>query len=589
MTTENDLDRLFDILIVGGGAAGCVLASRLSERGDKQILLLDAGPDPVAPGNEHPDIVDPFCLVASGNSAFRWPGLKANVGVGHRSESSASTPYIQGYGVGGASNINGMGADRGLPGDYDEWSLKGVSGWNWKDVLPYFKKLEHDLDFQEPRFAAIHGRDGPMPIRRVPRDQWGSFAAAVAEVANEKGFPFLIDYNAEFGDGVASVPTNCLPNRRVSAAMAYLSREVRQRPNLIIKPHTLVKRILFSQQRATAALVRINGYDRIIKAKEIIICGGAIQTPALLIRSGIGPKTQITELGVQLVRDSPGVGIDLQNHPCITLNTYLPEHAFQLADNPHFLQNWMRFSSHHEQCTPSDMHLMMFNKGAWHALGQRVGSVTVTVLKPYSKGKVTVESQDPGVSPRIDFNMLSDDRDEARLTNGLRFAFQLLAHPKVARMRHEIFMPDYRIVQSLSRPTRWNAFKASIISSILDRTLARRLLLTKLLVDMPALLTNERSMRAFVSKHTRPQFHPCGTCRMGAEHDTEAVVDGAGRLYGVSALRIADASIFPSIPRGYTHLITIMAAEKLSDEVKQTWQSKQSDLRIPSERRAQGS
>jgi 5-(hydroxymethyl)furfural/furfural oxidase len=559
---------VFDVIIAGAGPAGCVLASRLAEEPDKRVLLIEAGPDV----GEHPDVLDPFCVTASSNVAFHWPGLLAEFGAkGNGEPARAATPYVQGYGVGGASNINGMGTDRGQPSDYDEWHTRGATGWRWSDVLPYFNKLERDLDFSTSGIHPMHGTSGPIPVQRIPRPRWAPFTTALADALQRRGFPYIEDYNADFRDGFSPVPMNCAHNQRVSAATGYLTREVRRRPNLEILANTNVDRIEIEGGRASGVVVRANGEQSLLRAREVIVACGAIQSPALLMRSGIGPQEQLRRNGIEVIRDLPGVGANLLNHPHVTLTFYLPKAAAQARDNPFFLQNWLRFSSKHPDCPSGDMHLMAFNKCAWHRLGGRVGAAVLSVLKSYSRGRIELSSKDPAISPRVHFNALADRRDHARLVSGLRFVLELLTDHRVAAMRRQIFMPNARLVASMRARTPWNAFKAAAITSVLDRAPLRRLLLKSSSIDPAKLLADDRVLDEFVQRQTQVQYHVCGTCRMGRDSDRDAVVDAAGRVHGIASLRVVDASIFPTIPRGYTHFIVLMAAEKLADAVRADW------------------
>jgi 5-(hydroxymethyl)furfural/furfural oxidase len=563
-------DEAYDLIIVGAGPAGCVLASRLSADATKQVLLIDAGPDAAIPGAEHPEVLDTFPPTAGGRPTFVWQGLLAESGPAPRDGSArALRPLTQGFGVGGGSNVNGMAADRGLPDDYEEWQQHGATGWDWAGVLPFFKKLEHDLDFGA-NGSSLHGTDGLMPVRRLPRSQWPPFAAAVAEALERRGYPYLDDYKTDFRDGVGSVPTNCLPDRRMSAAMVYLNKEVRRRPNLTILANAPVDRICFDGKRASGIVARINGVAVPIRGREVIVSCGALQSPTLLLRSGVGPSEQLMKHGIPVIHHLPGVGANLQNHPVSHLTMYLAPQGMQAPDNRFFVQNWLRFSSHHPQCHPHDMQLMIFNKCAWHALGSRVAALAVTVLKPYSKGRVELATADPNAQPHIHFNLLDDPRDYERLAEGLRFTLQLLTDAGVMKMRRELFVRNHRIVASLGRKSVRNRITSAAMSLVLDQTLLRRMLFASVKIEPQRLLGDEESLHRYL-QGAHPQAHVCGTCRMGRADDPNAVVDSAGKVRGVEALRVVDASVFPTIPRGHLHFIVLMTAEKMAETIKADW------------------
>lgn len=409
----------FDSIIVGGGSAGCVLASRLSARPRHSVLLAESGMD-TPPGAVPTDILDTFPTAAL-NPRYKW--MKLVVEYLPKSNRPRPMPYEQGRVMGGGSTINFQAANRGAPEDYEEWCELGADGWGWRDVLPYFRKLERDSDFD----GDLHGHDGPLPVQRMPRAQWSGFSEAVARSAESLGLPFLADQNGAFADGVFPVALSNRPDRRVSVAMAYLDAAVRARSNLDIRAESHVEEILFEGARAVGVRLRRNGAEEIVRGREIILAAGALHSPALLLRAGIGAAAALGRMGIPVRADLPGVGENLREHPGAPVLAWLPPRArVQIGVRP--LQTSMRMSSGMEGGVPGDLYVAVFGRAGWHGVTRRLGMTVVWLNKVHSVGRVSLASPHPKDEPAVELNLCADPRDMERLKAGMRFLGRLYAN-----------------------------------------------------------------------------------------------------------------------------------------------------------------
>ena|SRR5579871_1199375 len=551
----------FEYLIIGGGSAGCVLANRLSARAEVRVGLVEAGID-TPPGNVPADILHTFPRAAL-NSRYKWPRLLATLS----STSRGPTPLDQGKVMGGSSSINFQAANRGFPDDYDEWSRAGATGWNWSGVLPYFRRLERDADFD----GALHGHDGPVPVQRMPRDQWCGFSEAVAQTCAAAGLPFLDDQNACFDDGHFAAAQSNLPDRRISMAMAYLDESVRARPNLTILAETLVDKILFEARRATGARAVMSGAAIQLRARETIVCAGAIHTPALLMRSGIGPGTPLQALDIPVVADIPGVGANLREHPGVPVLAYLIRPA-RLQHGTRPLQVALRYSSRLSDCPPHDMYASVFCRAAWHGVGARLGMIMTWVNKAYSAGRVALCSPRMEDEPAVDLDLCADPRDLRRLVEGMRFIASLYRREPLRQVApHSFPAPFSARSRAAMAPSLSNGVVMGILGSLLDGPAAlRSFLIDRVITEtysLNALMADTDALESFVRATATGLKHVSGTCRIGHEADTASVTAPDGRVRQVDGLRIADASLMPTLPRANTNLPTVMIAEKIADSI----------------------
>ncbi len=562
----------FDYIIVGGGSAGSVMANRLSARGANKVLLCEAGQD-TPHGNVPEEILDSYPGTAYLDKRFLWNELKVTTEVISHNNPDADRPRLRKYEqarvLGGGSSINGQMANRGAPTDFNEWEERGAQGWNWDAVLPYFKKVERDMDFEDP----YHGQAGRIPVRRIMPDQWNDHATAAGEAFRQAGYEFLPDQNGEFKDGYFPVTMSNAYERRVSAAIGYLDPGTRLRENLTISTRTQVKELLFDGTRCVGVKALVEGREQEFRGNEIILSSGAIHSPAHLMRAGIGPPMALRGLGIDLRADVPGVGQGLMDHPSVAVASFIKPHARINDFTRRHLLVGLRYSSELEGIPKGDMFVAVSSKSSWHAVGEQIASMIIFVNKTYSEtGQVRLNSRNWQDEPTVEFNLLSDQRDLDRLMNGVRKMAAMHAMPALQAATSDPFPASYsEKVRQVGEVTAKNKFMTGLMAKLLDGPdFLRSFLMEKLILEeysLQQILDDDEALEAFVKKAAVGVWHASCSCRMGADDDPKAVTNNAGRVRGVEGLRVVDASVFPIVPCANTNFPTLMTAEKIADAI----------------------
>ncbi len=536
------------------------------------MLVCEAGQD--TPHGKVPDVIlDSYPGTAYLDTRFHWTDLKVTTQiVSHNNPNEDRPPlrkYEQARVLGGGSSINGQLANRGAPSDFSEWVSRGAKGWDWESVLPYFKKVERDMDFEGP----LHGKEGRIPVRRIFPDLWNGYSKGAAAAFKQAGFEYLPDQNGEFKDGYFPITSSNAYERRVSAAIGYLDPGTRLRKNLTISTNTQVQELLFEGTKCVGVKALVDGRQTEFRANEVIVSSGAIHSPAHLMRAGIGPAMHLKDMGIDVRANLPGVGQRLMDHPSIACAAFIKPEARINEYTRRHIQVALRYSSEIGGAPQGDMFIAAVAKSAWHAVGEQIGSMIVFVNKTYSEtGQVKLSSADWRAEPTVEFNLLSDKRDLDRLVDGFRRMALMHAMPSMRDVTSTPFPASYSDkVKQIGVINNKNKFLTNVMAKLLDGPEPlRRILIEKLIMEgvtVDEAVHDDEKAEDFVRRSTVGVWHASCTCRMGADDDPMAVTGNTGRVRDVQGLRVVDASIFPVVPCANTNFPTLMTAEKISGAI----------------------
>ncbi|MFC8181769.1 mycofactocin system GMC family oxidoreductase MftG [Rhodococcus sp. NPDC057297] len=527
----------YDVIVVGSGSTGSVLAARLSEKETRSVLLVEAGEMYQQLSDMPEDILDPS------NMSTSMPGNKSSWSLLGTLIPGVSVPVPRGKGMGGSSAINGGYWERAPRSNFDDWVGLGNDEWSYDKVLPHYIRSENDHDFD----GDLHGKSGPINVHRENPDRAPEFTAAFTEACTKMGFREDPDKNGDGQGGVGPVPLNVWDGKRQSSGLAYLLPAL-GRPNLHVVGKAQARRVLFEGTRCIGVEADVAGKITTFRGKEVVLSTGALRSPQLLLLSGIGPAAHLREHGIDVVQHLPGVGQNLTDHPELSVKWEFDGKCTQSPGRGVLTSalNWTAENSSHAD----DLELLPFvissgdmmrvttmaknPKQALSALRKTSTKFMVdqalNLRRPFtvvglqqedSRGTVELDSSDPTKQPKINWNLMAEESDRVRFREGIRVVSELYGSDAMRAIGGKM--------------------------TNLDKS------------D----LADNKSIDAWARSHIFAVGHPSCTCRMGADPDDGAVVDQFGRVHGVEGLRVADTSIFPKITSRGPNATAVMVGERL--------------------------